>query len=111
MLPAMRFSGFLLSMLLAASAQAAPPGLGASVAAVKQRLETGGLFLFSIETRTEEGDWQLGAQGRYTHRRDYVEQAATEAGFHIRELADETLRFQMGSPVGGLLAVLEHAPC
>ena len=30
MLPAMRFSGFLLSMLLAASAQAAPPGLGAS---------------------------------------------------------------------------------
>ena len=80
-------------------------------AAVKQRLEPGGLFLFSIETRTEEGDWRLGAQGRYTHQRDYVEEAATEAGFHIRELADETLRFQMGLPVGGLLAVLEHAPC
>lgn len=78
---------------------------------VRRRLSAGGLFVFSVEASEAEAGWRLGPQGRYSHRRDHVEQAARAAGLHVRELVPETMRFEMNQPVAGLLAVLEAAPC
>ena len=78
---------------------------------VRRRLSAGGLFVFSVEASEAGAGWRLGPQGRYSHRHDYVEQAAHAAGLHIRELVPETMRFEMDQPVRGLLAVLEATPC
>ena len=80
-------------------------------ASVKWRLGADGLFVFSLEAGDAEAGWQLGAQGRYSHSADYVEHVARVAGFHVRELVAETMRFEIEQPVEGLLVVLEHVSC
>lgn len=86
------------------------------MAAVHGRLIPGGLFLFSLEeasancdaAATGNGKWALGPQGRYAHSLVYLERVASEAGFALREAVRETLRWEAGAAVEGLLVVLER---
>ena len=78
---------------------------------IRRRLAPGGLFVFSVEAGEAAVGWRLGAQGRYSHSVDYVEHVARVAGFQIRDIATETMRFEIEQPVKGLLVVLEPASC
>jgi predicted TPR repeat methyltransferase len=55
------------------------------------------------------GDWALGRQGRYSHAFAYVATAAEAAGFAIRALEHQTVRFEADAPVAGIFAILQRA--
>lgn len=84
--------------------------------AVRARMRPGGRFIFSVEellpdrdgTIPGNGDWALGRQGRYAHTARYVVSAADAQGFRCIALERETLRYEAGGPVAGLLMVLER---
>jgi predicted TPR repeat methyltransferase len=83
-----------------------------------------GLFLFSVEEMSPDfvapdsvaraddciaaRGWRLHRQGRYCHTREYLQNAAAEAGFAVLELRRETVRHEATAPVPGLFAVLER---
>ncbi len=80
------------------------------------RLEPGGWFVLSLEellpgaagSVPDNGDWALQCQGRYAHSMDYVAASARNAGFAIRTLERQTVRFEGEAPVAGFLVVLER---
>ena len=80
------------------------------------RLEPGGWLVFSLEellprvpgSVPDNGDWALQCQGRYAHSMDYVAASARNAGFAIRTLERQTVRFEGEAPVAGFLVVLER---
>lgn len=80
------------------------------MAAVRSRLTSDGLFLFSVETLPEPADtargWHLDRLGRYAHAPDYVRRCGETAGFEVREMTPEIQRREAGAPVPGLLVVL-----
>jgi predicted TPR repeat methyltransferase len=84
--------------------------------AVRGRLRPGGRFILSVEELLPDhdghipgnGDWALGRQGRYAHAADYVARLADDRGFQCVALQRETLRFDAGGPVAGLIMVLER---
>jgi predicted TPR repeat methyltransferase len=90
--------------------------LDEAFAAVHARMEPAGWFIFSVETLVADhdgnvpgnGDWSLQRLGRYAHSTDYVIQSALRAGFRIRILRSEPVRFEAGVEVPGLLVVLER---
>ncbi len=70
-------------------------------------LTNDGLLAFS----TEKGDtypFRLTDSGRYAHHADHVTEVAAEAGLTLVSLTEETLRFEYGEPVIGLIAVMQH---
>jgi predicted TPR repeat methyltransferase len=85
-------------------------------ASVHARLEVDGWFVFSAEellpdkdgTVQGNGGWALQRQGRYAHAMDYVARIACEAGFAIRRLERQTVRYEADAPVAGIFAVLER---
>jgi predicted TPR repeat methyltransferase len=84
--------------------------------AVRARLRPGGRFIFSVEELLPDhdgnipgnGDWALGRLGRYSHAPAYVARTADERGFRCLALDRETLRYEAGGPVAGLMMVLER---
>ena len=92
--------------------------LDAVLAGTYRRLIDGGLFLFSVELLSQnsgdqgsEGrDWAPGPHGRFAHTAEYVEREARAAGFLIREIEQQTLRYEMGKPVTGMILALERRP-
>jgi predicted TPR repeat methyltransferase len=84
---------------------------------IHQRLDAKGWFAFSVEellpdrdgTILGNGEWALHRQGRYAHALDYVARVARDAGFTPRTLERQTLRYEAGAPVEGMLAILERA--
>jgi predicted TPR repeat methyltransferase len=77
--------------------------------AAHARLRPGGLFIFSVESLATQPDaWQLGPNGRYLHGQHYVSRVAVQAGFVIRALQHETLRYEDNVPVDGLIVTLER---
>ena len=84
--------------------------------AVHARLEPGGWFVFSLERLVADhdgeipgnGSWALLRQGRYAHAVEYAHNCATEAGFAIRLLTPEVVRYEAGVPVDGIMMVLER---
>jgi predicted TPR repeat methyltransferase len=86
--------------------------------AVYSRLQPGGCFVFSLEELLADhdgalagnGNWALHSKGRYAHNIDYVAESARGAGFDIRLLKHEPVRFEAGAPVAGIFAVLVRAP-
>jgi predicted TPR repeat methyltransferase len=84
--------------------------------AVHSRLEPGGWFVFSVEELLPEqgagvaatGDWAVQRQGRYAHSINYLFESAVHAGFAVRSLERQTIRFEVEAPVSGILAVLER---
>ena len=94
--------------------------LTAVLASVHARLAPGGVFVFSVEALQPDAsgalpapgpggaDWALGRAGRYAHASAYVERAAQQVGFLVREIAAEVVRNEAEAPVAGLLLVLER---
>jgi predicted TPR repeat methyltransferase len=84
--------------------------------AVRDRIRPGGRFIFSVEellpdhdgTVPGNGDWALGRLGRYGHAARYLASAADALGFRCLALDRETLRYEAGGPVAGLIMVLER---
>jgi predicted TPR repeat methyltransferase len=69
------------------------------------RLRQGGGMVVSIELdpAADGPDWRLGGQGRFMHRRDYVLRCLAEADLDVTALREETLRFEHGTAVPGLV--------
>ncbi len=86
------------------------------LACVHSRLEPGGWFVFTVEELLPghhdkmhgDGDWVLERMGRYAHSMSYVARTAEEAGFAIRTLERQTLRYKSDAPVAGIFVVLER---
>jgi predicted TPR repeat methyltransferase len=84
--------------------------------AVFDRLRPGGRFIFSLEellpdldgTIASNEDWAPGRLGRHAHSARYVAATAAASGFRCLTLDHETLRYEAGGPVAGLLVVLER---
>lgn len=91
--------------------------LAALMRAVHDRLAPGGWFVFSLEellpdhdgTLYGNGDWALERMGRFAHSLAYVASVAVDAGFSVRTLTREALRYEANAPVAGIFAVLERA--
>jgi predicted TPR repeat methyltransferase len=84
--------------------------------AVFNRMRPGARFIFSLEellpdhdgTIPGDGEWAPGRLGRHVHAASYVASETAAAGFRCLALTRETLRYEAGGPVAGLLAVLER---
>jgi predicted TPR repeat methyltransferase len=88
------------------------------LASVHARLEPGGWFVFSVEELLPDSDgtvhgnagWALERMGRYVHSMSYVASAVREAGFAVRTLERQVVRYEADAPVAGIFAVLERGP-
>ncbi|WEF32622.1 tetratricopeptide repeat protein [Pseudoduganella chitinolytica] len=75
------------------------------LAAARQALRAGDLFVLSVEALEGEG-YALRASGRYAHAAGYVASVAARHGFAVREQVACTLREDSGEPVAGLVFAL-----
>ena len=100
------------SVMLAADVLIYFGALDRLLALVRAAMQPRGLFLFSLEelenSSEAAGGWRLGCQGRYAHTAAYVRELAAASGFYLREFKHETLRYEAGAPVPGLLVTLER---
>jgi predicted TPR repeat methyltransferase len=80
--------------------------LEAPFAALRRALVPGGHLVFTDERHDDEhaAGHHLHPHGRYSHRRDYLQRALTEAGFEPLDFEPVTLRHESGKPVAGWLA-------
>lgn len=88
-------------------------------AATLLRLAPGGWLIASTEELLPDhdgvipgdngGQWALLRQGRYAHGLGYVRDTAVAAGFSILRLERQTIRYEAGVPVAGLLIVLQRS--
>jgi predicted TPR repeat methyltransferase len=84
--------------------------------AVRERLAPGGRFMFSVEELLPDhdgeppgdGDWFLGRLGRFAHAPEYLARTAEARGFRCLAFERQTLRYEAGGPVAGLILVLER---
>lgn len=83
--------------------------LSAVFKACSRVLTESGYFCFSIETLTEDADYQLMPTGRYAHRITFIEAIVKETGFSMLYQASDTLRTQDDIPVIGHIFVLQKA--
>lgn len=74
--------------------------------AVRRRLSSGGLFVFTVQ-RDEGTGFTLGAEHRFNHGRGYIEKLATQTGFKTVTLENAVSRQEKGADVPGLVAVLQ----
>lgn len=73
--------------------------------AARRALVRGGHLVFTVERHDDEGaGHRLNPHGRYSHRRDYLQQALELAGFEPLAFEPVTLRHESGKPVAGWLA-------
>jgi predicted TPR repeat methyltransferase len=85
-------------------------------AAVYQRLEAGGWFVFSVEKLLPDhdgvipgnGHWALQRQGRYAHGEPYIYDAVCAAGFRVLRIHRPVVRQEAGADVPGLLLAIER---
>lgn len=73
---------------------------------VRQRLEDGGLFCFSVE-RAEFGTYELRPSGRFAQSMDYLRRLAAEHGFSVRAEEEIAVRRENDAPIKGAVVVLE----
>lgn len=76
--------------------------------AVAARLLPNGLFAFTVE-EAEDGDLVLRDSLRYAHGETYIRRILADAGLAVMELARDTLRFDRGAPIRGLIVVAKPA--
>ncbi len=67
-------------------------------AAVRARLSSGGLWLFTTE-RSGEVDFERGPKRRYRHSADYLKRLAAAHGFDVLTLIECVTRHEAGVPV------------
>jgi predicted TPR repeat methyltransferase len=73
-------------------------------------LRPGRYFVFSVELLEDQENsagYRLRPHGRYAHSESYVRQAVVECGLAVRCVEAETLRFEAGKAVEGLLVVTQ----
>jgi predicted TPR repeat methyltransferase len=73
--------------------------------------EQGWLF-FTVERHTEQEcaeAYRLQHHGRYSHRKAYIDETLTRAGFLVRELGNVALRNESKKPVKGILVVAQRS--
>lgn len=73
------------------------------------RLAPDGVFAFTVE-EAEDGDLVLRDSLRYAHGEAYVRRILAEAGLVTLDLVRDTLRFDRGAPIRGLIVVAGRAP-
>lgn len=76
------------------------------LAAARHSLRANGRLIFTVERDESENHslgYKLGPQGRYRHAEGYVRQVLADTGFSSIDIAEEALRKECGSPVGGLV--------
>jgi predicted TPR repeat methyltransferase len=103
-------------LILAADLMCYFGALDDMLAAVRDSLRPGGRFIFSVEELLADhdgiipgnGDWALGRRGRYAHAAHYIHITTEAMGLRCLSLERETLRYEAGGPVAGLLVVLER---
>ena len=74
-------------------------------AKVRDRLEKGGMFAFSVK-RLDQGTYVLQASTRYAHSEDYVLHLARDHGFHV--VYNQSVE-KMRNDIPGILFWLEKA--
>ncbi|MGQ0697762.1 MAG: tetratricopeptide repeat protein [Panacagrimonas sp.] len=78
-------------------------------AAAHLALHPDGWLLFSVEhDSTQDAGFRLQFHGRYAHRRDYVENGLSAAGFARIVVTEDTLRMDAGKPVPGLIVAAQR---
>jgi predicted TPR repeat methyltransferase/thioredoxin-like negative regulator of GroEL len=86
------------------------------LAAVHDRLEPGGWFVFSVEQILADhdgvvpgnGNWALQRQGRYAHAESYLYEVVRAAGFRVLRIDRPVVRQEAGAAVPGLLLAIER---
>ena len=76
-------------------------------AAIRQRLQPGGCFAFSVELAIGNAELQLLPSLRYAHSPDYVERLALAHGFRVQKTWQAPLREDQRKPVMGIYVLLE----
>lgn len=68
-------------------------------------LKPNGVLVFTVEALPDESDrpFRLQDHGRYAHRKSYIEEALTGAGFLMEAMRREDLRNENAQPVSGWL--------
>ncbi|MFZ6656235.1 tetratricopeptide repeat protein [Undibacterium sp. TJN19] len=83
---------------------------------VARLLPVGGLFVFSVETAEETYDlsgkeseaqkaYSLRTSGRYAHRPSYLQQLASQVGFHCLQQLPQTIRMENHTAIPGYLYI------
>lgn len=68
-------------------------------------LADGGILGFTVE-QGDAAPYTLTDSGRFTHHREHLAAVVAEAGCRILSQTEETLRFEYGEPVAGLVTVI-----
>ena len=71
-----------------------------------KKLNSGGEFIFTMESSTAEQDYLLQKTVRYAHNKKYVEQLAKKYQWRIVQIENVVLRQQMKKPIHGYCVVL-----
>lgn len=83
--------------------------LGDTLAAIRPRLQPGGLLMFTVEAGAEAG-WELLPSGRYRHGEAGLRAALSSAGFEVLTLRREVLRHEENRPLDGFLVAARAMP-
>ena len=75
--------------------------------AVHAALQADGLFAFSLQ-QTDEDNFVLGRECRYSHHPDYIRRLARDAGLTVLTLDSAVCRLEAGNEVPGLVCVLQR---
>lgn len=69
-------------------------------------LRAGGGLVFTVEAGgDEERGWELNDGGRYAHHPGYLRRVLEGAGFEVREMVEDRLRYELGAEVRGWIVV------
>jgi predicted TPR repeat methyltransferase/Flp pilus assembly protein TadD len=80
-------------------------------ALIYQKVNTGGMLIFSTEklTGTDELAYRLNISGRYSHHHDYLTRILNNTGFKIMNACDVIIRKESGCPIEGQFVCVRRA--
>ena len=79
------------------------------ICAATHALCPGGKLVFSVESGAPGSDFTLGAHGRYSHGKGYVENCVEQAGLQISKVQDTDLRHEFGKAINAFLILATKA--
>lgn len=80
------------------------------VAAVADALKPNGCFIFNVEAGSS-ADYALTPSGRFAHQGQYLELLASQYGFRVVTVKDESIRRQKDIPVSGYICLWQMGVC
>jgi predicted TPR repeat methyltransferase len=96
-------------LILCADALVYVGDLAPTFTGVANRLEPGGVFLFTAEAK-RGGGWELTDANRFRHSASYLQTEAQRAGLSWLDLMECTPRYERGEPVAGFAVALGKTP-